>query len=165
MQLYLEKRPDLVRFFAVRTGSASDAEDIVQDIWIKISSIGDGEIDSPSAYLYRLGSNVMLDRARSDKRSRARDDIYYRMQLVRSTTTGEDEAAIPTPEQAVASRQRLARLIELVRKMPDQRRRVFTLHKLDGLSYGDVARRLGISRSAVEKHMMAALRQIAELRE
>jgi RNA polymerase sigma-70 factor (ECF subfamily) len=165
MQLYLEKRPDLVRFFAVRTGSASDAEDIVQDIWIKISSIGDGEIDSPSAYLYRLGSNVMLDRARSDKRSRARDDNYYRMQLVRSTTTGEDEAAIPTPEQAVASRQRLARLIELVRKMPDQRRRVFTLHKLDGLSYGDVARRLGISRSAVEKHMMAALRQIAELRE
>jgi RNA polymerase sigma-70 factor (ECF subfamily) len=84
---------------------------------------------------------------------------------VRGAGANEDENGEPSPEQTVDGRQRVARLAQLIKAMPEQRRRVFVMHKLEGLSYGEVAENLGISRSAVEKHMMAALRQIAELRE
>lgn len=165
MRLYLEKRSDLIRFFTVRTGSAAEAEDIVQDMGVKLSGIDDRAIENPAGFLYRLGSNVMLDRVRSGRRSRARDDAFYQSQVLRRAGGSEDEAALPSPEQSVESRQRLARLLHIIDRMPEQRRKVFIHHKLEGLSYSDVATRLGISRSAVEKHMISALRQIAELRE
>ncbi len=163
MRLYMEKRRDLVRFFTLRTSSASDAEDIVQEIWIRLHGIGD--VENPAAFLYRTGTNLMLDRARSSRRSRARDDSYHMVNQVRGAGANEDETGEPSPEQTLEGRQRVARLMQLIKAMPEQRQRVFVMHKLKGLSYGEVAESLGISRSAVEKHMMAALRQIAELRE
>lgn len=159
----MSKRRDLVRFFTERTSSASEAEDIVQEIWIRLREVG--EVENCAAFLYRTGMNLMLDRARSLRRSRGRDDGYHKLNQVRGAGANEDEDAEPSPEDIVAGRQRVARLAQLIRAMPEQRQRVFVMHKLEGLSYGEVAERLRISRSAVEKHMMAALRQIAELRE
>jgi RNA polymerase sigma-70 factor (ECF subfamily) len=64
----------------------------------------------------------------------------------------------------IDSKKRIAQLATLVDQMPPQRRRVFVLHKLEGRSYAEVAASLGVSRSAVEKHMIAALKQIGELK-
>jgi RNA polymerase sigma-70 factor (ECF subfamily) len=68
---------------------------------------------------------------------------------------------LPDAEAVYEARERLARLAAAIAALPPQCRRVFTLHKLHGLSHAEVATRLNISRSAVEKHMSAALKHLA----
>jgi RNA polymerase sigma-70 factor (ECF subfamily) len=151
----------LVRFFTSRTSSATEAEDIVQEIFLKISDIDDSAIEHPAAYLYRLGSNVMLDRVRARRRSVTRDDAFY--QVHRAGPAGaEDQTDAPSPEMVVDARQRLQQLIHAVEDLPPQCRRVFVMHKFEDRSYAEIAQTLGISRSGVEKHMITALKRLSE---
>jgi RNA polymerase sigma-70 factor (ECF subfamily) len=155
---YLRKRTDLVRFFALRTGSPATAEDIVQDLYVKISGLHPGpELINPVAYLYRVGTNLMLDRAKQQRRQAVRDDAWRR----ETVGGGPDPAAPePPPDEAIAARQRLARLLAAVDQLPPQVATAFRLHKLEGLTHGEVAARLGVSRSAVEKYIMTALKRL-----
>lgn len=163
VSLYLEKRAALVRFFTLRTSSPAEAEDIVQDVYLKIAHLDPGAVENPAAFLYRLGTNAMLDRARTRRRGVARDGAYQ--EAHQAGGPGEPEAEAPDADAAIDARRRLEALLALVEEMPAQRRTVFVLHKIEGLSYAEVAARLGVSRSAVEKHMMAALRQLTANRE
>jgi len=157
--LYLERRADLVRFFTMRLRSAAAAEDLVQDIYVRLSGIDEpAEIQNPMAYLYRLGSNLMLDRLRGERRTAHRDGAWLDTQ---TTRVGLHEvSAEPDAEAAVAARQRLSLLAEALKELGPQTQRVFRMHKFEGLSHPEVAAQLGISRSAVEKHMMAALKHL-----
>lgn len=159
MTAYLEKRDELVRFFTVRLGSAAAAEDLVQDIYLKISSAPvDATIRSPGAYLYRLGSNLMLDSLRASRRSLARDSEWRRSTV--TSLAGDDVAPAPAADDAVAARQRLEKIVEALRGLPPAVRTAFRLHKFEGLSHAETAAALGISRSAVEKHISAALKHL-----
>lgn len=159
IELYLERRADLVRFFTVRLRSAAAAEDLVQDIYVRLSGLGEPtDIQNPMAYLYRLGSNLMLDKLRGERRTANRDGAWLESQ---TTRVGVHEvSAEPSAEAAVAARQRLALLTEALKELSPQTQRVFRMHKFEGLSHTEVAQALGISRSAVEKHMMAALKHL-----
>ena len=157
--LYLERRADLVRFFTVRLRSAAAAEDLVQDIYVRLSGIEPGsDIQNPVAYLYRLGSNLMLDRMRGERRTAHRDGAWLDVQTTRVGV--QEVSAEPDAEATVAARQRLAMLTAALTELSPQTQRVFRMHKFEGLSHPQVAAELGISRSAVEKHMMAALKHL-----
>jgi RNA polymerase sigma-70 factor (ECF subfamily) len=159
IRLYLERRADLVRFFTVRLRSPSAAEDLVQDIYVRISGLDPaGDIQNPVGYLYRLGSNLMLDRIRGERRMANRDGAWLDSQTTRMG--GHEVSSEPSAEAAVAARQRLALLTEALAELSPQTQRVFRMHKFEGLSHPEVAAALGISRSAVEKHMMAALKHL-----
>jgi RNA polymerase sigma-70 factor (ECF subfamily) len=107
-----------------------------------------------------LASNLFIDRLRSARRREARDDAYATSNT--EASGGDLVAQTPTPEQITESRQRLQQLMVTVESLPPQCQRVFVLHKLEGLSYTEVAAKLGISKSGVEKHMMSALRRLTE---
>ena len=157
---YLARRADLVRFFTLRMGSASAAEDLVQEIYLRLASLQHLEaVQSPAAYLYRLGSNLMLDKIRGERRGATRDRAW--LDVNRASAGGEDVDEAPDAETALAARQRLAAILEAIGELGPQTRRVFRLHKLEGLSHAETAARLGVSRSAVEKHMIAALKHLA----
>lgn len=158
---YLEKRAALVRYFTVRTGSAEAAEDIVQDLYVKLSAMTPeavAEVRSPAPFFYRLGTNLMLDRARQTKRSTARDDAWRQAQG--DFVGGEDVVQAPPADEAVAVRQQLEKVVAAVNGLPPACRRAFRLHKFDGLSHAEVAAAMGISRSAVEKHISTALKRL-----
>jgi RNA polymerase sigma factor (sigma-70 family) len=157
--LYLERRADLVRFFTLRLRSAAAAEDLVQDIYVRLSGLEPAaDIQNPMAYLYRLGSNLMLDKLRGERRTAHRDGAWLDSQ---TTRVGIHEiSAEPSAETTVAARQRLALLTAALTDLSPQTQRVFRMHKFEGLSHPEVAAALGISRSAVEKHMMAALKHL-----
>ena len=150
-----------MRFFTLRLGSAAAAEDLVQDIYLRLASVEpDAEIGNPGGYLYRVGTNLMLERLRGERRAAARDSAWRQAHhVVVGDTDVADEAAA---DEAVAARQRLSAVVQAVGELPPQTQRVFRLHKLEGLSHAEVAARLGVSRSAVEKHMIAVLRHLAE---
>lgn len=154
---YFEQRDALGRFFRARLGAQADIEDLLQDLYLKVSAASpDQEVRDPRAWLYRLSSNLMMDRVRSGRRATARDGAWR--QVSHSIGPSEDIHDAPDAEQVVAGRERLAAVVTALADLPDRTRQVFRMHKFEGLSYAEVAARLGISRSSVEKHMMDALR-------
>ncbi len=155
---YLRKRADLLRFFTLRTGSAATAEDVVQDLFLKISEMETpDDLRSPDAFLYRIGSNLMLDRAKQQRRQVARDHAWSREG---GGDGPEPIAQEPPADEAVAGRQRLERLMAGIDKLPTQVATAFRLHKFEGLTHGEVAARMGVSRSSVEKYIMTALKTL-----
>lgn len=157
--LYAEKRANLVRFFAARLGSRAEAEDLVQDLYLRLTAMdATAPVDNPSALLHRIGSNLMLDRLRSQKRAGVRDSDWREINT--TILAGHEVADDPSADEVVAARQRLKALVEAVDDLPEKTRHAFQLHKLDGLSHAETARRMGISVSTVEKHISAALKTL-----
>lgn len=159
LSLYLEKRDNLVRFFAARLGARPAAEDLAQELYFKIAALpADEPVQNPGALLYRMGANLMLDRLRQERRAAARDGAWRDAVVVR--IGGEDVHDGPAVDEAIADRQRLTRLLEGLEALPPRMRRAFQLHKLQGLSHAETARAMGISVSAVEKHISGALKAL-----
>ena len=156
---YLERRANLVRFLAARAGSAAVAEDLAQELYLKVAGRDRAaEVGNPAALLYRMALNLMLDRARGEARSAARDTAWR--QVARSEVGGVEVADEPPADEAAASAQRLRQLVAAVADLPPQAGRAFRLHKLEGLSHAETARVMGLSVKAVEKHVSAALKAL-----
>jgi DNA-directed RNA polymerase specialized sigma24 family protein len=109
---YLARRQDLVRYFRARLRSDEAAEDLVQDIFVKITSLPAEGIDSPAAYLFRIGTNLMLDQMKQRSRAGRRDAEW---RGAHTTASGREDVAESSPADAVDdARQRLARIVEVV---------------------------------------------------
>lgn len=159
LEIYLERRQNLVRFFAARCGSPSVAEDLAQELYVKLATRDQSvTAENPVALIYRVATNVMLDRARGEARATARDDAWR--VVTHDTLGGDDVAGEPPADEAVASRQRLRQLVDAVGELPPQMQRAFRLHKLEGRSHAETAQVMGISVKSVEKHISAALRAL-----
>ncbi|MBL8554984.1 MAG: RNA polymerase sigma factor [Phenylobacterium sp.] len=159
LEIYLERRGNLVRYFAARCGSPGVAEDLAQELYVKIAT-RDTTVtaDNPVALIYRIANNVMLDRARGEARSLARDAAWRR--VTHATVGDEDVAELAPADEAVASRQRLRQLVEAAGDLPPRQQHAFRLHKLEGKSHAETARVMGISVKSVEKHVSAALKAL-----
>lgn len=160
LQAYLARRAELVRFFSVRLKSTEFAEDLVQEIYFRIERAELDAIKDPDGYLYRIGWNLMLDQMRQRRRGSARERAWIDAEIV--TRAGVAVDPTPSANSTVAARERLRRLEARLSALPPQMQRAFRLHKFDGLSHAETAARLGVSKSAVEKHISAALRKLAE---
>lgn len=157
---YLEQREAMRRFFQARLGPTADVEDLLQDLYLKAAAADPATaVREPRAYLYRLASNLMMDRWRSSLRSAVRDTAWR--DVTRTSGPTEDVDDAPSAEAVVAGREQIIALMDGLTRLPDKTRTIFRLHKFDGLSYAEVAEHLKVSRSTVEKHMMDALRQLA----
>jgi RNA polymerase sigma factor (sigma-70 family) len=155
---YLDRRKDLVRYFRVRLRSEEAAEDLVQDICVKITGLSAEGIDNPSGFLFRLGTNLMLDQIKQRKRAGRRDAEW---RGATSTSAGWEDISEASPADAAAdARQRLARIIEVVKELPPPVQEAFRLHKLEGLSHTETAAAMNVSKSSVEKYMMTCLKRI-----
>jgi RNA polymerase sigma-70 factor (ECF subfamily) len=159
MSAYLERREELVRYFRARLRSMEAAQDVVQDIGVRIARQRIDEIDNPSAYLYRLGSNIMLDHLKRERRVQRRATAWREATI--DTDGGfQPKTEDPPADEVVSARERLKLIISTVDQMPAPVREAFRLHKLEGLSHAETAVAMGVSRSSVEKYIMAALKRI-----
>jgi len=157
---YFEQKEALARLFRARLGPSGEIEDLMQDLYLKVAGLDSAmEVRDCRAFLYRLASNLLMDRWRSGRSSAARDGAWRLTN--HATGNSEDIADIPSAEAVVAGRERLGALLAALAELPPKTQTVFRLHKFDGLTYAEVAARLAISRSAVEKHMMDALRVLS----
>jgi RNA polymerase sigma factor (sigma-70 family) len=161
MAAYLERRAGLVRFFTMRTGSTTAAEDLVQEMYFKLRAMSPeaaAEVRSIGPFLYRLGTNLWLDRLKSERSQVARDDAWRRGHSVE--VGGMDAASLPAADDATYARLKLEQVVMALGKLPPKCRRAFELHKLEGLSHVETAAALGVSRSAVEKYVSAAVKHL-----
>lgn len=158
--VYHARRAELLRFLVARTGSTAEAEDVLQEIWLRIGEGASGPIANARAYLYRVAQNLVLDRLREAKRREVRERAW--MELASGTDLRHADPADPHADalEQMTGREEVARLASAIANLPPGARRAFQLHKVEGLSHGEVAARLGISKSGVEKHMAVAMKYL-----
>ena len=141
--------------------SQADAEDAVQDLYVKLASIRTGPVSAPRAYLYQMANNLLHDHRRGSRRQQARDDHWTRSRI------GPDleKDTEPSPEQSAIARDELERVNEALATMPVRTAQILKMYRLDGLSQKAIANTLDLSLSAVEKHLQRAYRKLQLLRE
>jgi RNA polymerase sigma factor (sigma-70 family) len=141
---------ELRSFLTRRLGCAETAADLVQDTYIRLAMRREQGIHSnPRALVFRIAANLATDHARH-RRVRERIDTGC------PGLSGLTSPA-PQPDAMVLARQEHTLLKKAIAELPDKRRTVFLLRTAQELSYGQIAERLGISISAVEKHMSKAI--------
>jgi len=141
--------PRLYRFFASPMGSKTDAEDMLQDVWLRIHhTYRPGEALLP--WIYAIARRVRVDDYRKRHRMASRE-------------TGIDVR----PETSVNRDERscLPRLEELVAALPESQREVVTMLKVDGLSIEEVARATSSTVGAVKRKVHRAYERLRKLLE
>jgi RNA polymerase sigma factor (sigma-70 family) len=161
LAVLLEKRENLVLFLSARLRSMATAEDLVQDLYLKVAAMPpDADVRAPVALLYRMASNLLVDHLRSTQRG-SRRNAQWRLET-RETLGGLDIVSEPLADEALIANERIRQLAEAVEDLPPQMGRAFRLHKLEGLSQAQTAQEMGVSQKMIEQHIAAAIRRLAE---
>lgn len=147
-QAYAQRMGEL-NAVAARAGLGEGA-DIIQEAFLKVVEARAAEqARAPVRVLFRAVQNLAIDRLRSKARASALFDASG------AVVEPLDEAA--DPERALIASERLRHALAVINRMTDKRRTIFLLHRLEGLSYPQIARRTGVSVKTVEKQMAAAM--------
>jgi RNA polymerase sigma factor (sigma-70 family) len=136
--------------------SREDAEDLIQEAFLKMQEYCDrgGEVLQPEGFLVRTALRLSVN-ARRD----AHPELYCAERVENLTFIVDTK---PTPDEVFAGDQCLHRMRNALDLVSRRTRDVFFMQRLDGLSYAQIAERLGISVSAVEKHIASALAILAD---
>lgn len=150
-------RPQLLRFFRARVPDAAEAEDLVQEVFARIAARDSEEpIGHLGAFVFQIASNVLADRGR--RRFARRADAHVAFEPDQHAEQDFD------PHRILAGREELGAAISALLSLPLRTRTVFILHRLEGRKSREVAAQLGISVSAVEKHMVRAVKHLSRAR-
>ncbi len=149
MEIYLALRPKLERVIARRVGSKTLASDLAQDMYFRI-----GAIKSPLAnrgdaerYFLRVAMNASLDHMKVASRRTAILD--------ESAPVFQHQSA--SPEADVLAKDEMRVVEAALAELPGKCRDVLLLSRVEGLSHSEIAAKLGVSRSLVEKYIVRSL--------
>lgn len=139
-ELYLTRRVDLVNYSSRILGDRIDAEDIVQEAYIRFGAAFARERPAdPIGYLVRIVRNLSIDLGRRISRERERCAEPC------DGAEGDHGDARPSPEIVVADRQELQVLALAIAELPERTRRALEMHRLGGRTLAEIARELGVS--------------------
>ena len=152
--LYREHSTGLVRQLTRQTGCNETARELAHEAFLRFLRLPSrriGLIDRPEAYLRRISTNLVRDWGRSRARQRSADaPPFAREEQV-------DQVAV------LETRDTLRRLEGAIAQLKPKTRSIFLAHRLDGLSYGEIAELTGLSVKGVEKQMSKAIAKIDRL--
>ena len=150
-RLYVEYRERIYRFCLSRLRSREEAEDAVQNVFLRVHTALDRGVvpEFEAAWLYKIAHNVCLSRAESSARRTKHEAL---------SAFDDDELPFAAPE---VSREELAGLSEALEAMPHNLRTALLLREWQGLSYAEIAAAMGLSVSAVETLLFRARRHLA----
>lgn len=152
--LYLQHSSELHAFARQRVGS-QEAPDVVHDTYLRVLQYADqGALENPRAYLYRVAANVATDRGIAQKKIHERQEVEIDLDSLDSATPG--------PEAAIDSRQLLEHCLAALDELPSVYRHVFLLHRIDGITQGEIADALGIPKRTIERYIAKALEHCLE---
>jgi RNA polymerase sigma-70 factor (ECF subfamily) len=153
--LYREHSSLLVNRLARKTGCVELAREIANETFVRLLKLAPAKlksIDQPEAYLWRVSTNLVRD--------------WGRARVLRERGSS---LAQPAPEQmldqvaVLESRDTLRRLELAMKKLKPKTRDIFMAHRIEGLSYAEIAARTNLSVKGVEKQMSKAIAKIDRL--
>jgi RNA polymerase sigma factor (sigma-70 family) len=149
-------RAALVHYFRRKHADPNELEDLAQEVFVRIARRRSAEpVVNIGAYVFQTAASVLGDRHRRRVVRHAEDHVVF-------DSTRHAEIDIDA-SRIVQARQDLRAVIDLLDMLPERTRIVFELRRLEGHPYTDIADQLGISVSAVEKHMLRATRRLLSL--
>lgn len=152
-EVFFSFGPAVMRFLTALTGSSDDAEEICQEVFVKLW-LGHANIDPEKgikAYLYTIARNESFDYFR---RKRKVSDSHREIAFDVEEFSSDQDVLVRETELLI----RLA-----VNRMPEQRRRVFELSRYEGMTNDEIAAALHLRKNTVERHISFALKDIRKL--
>lgn len=154
--LFREHNAALVGFLRARLNSLADAQEVAQEVYLKLLSLDDATvIDSPRAFLFRAASNLAVDR--------------LRMRNVRASAPadpdGDNWHATPIPEQHASAHEQWRDLRQALDELPPKTSRAFVMHVIEGREFATIAREMNLSERMVRYHVGNALAHCRERRD
>lgn len=153
--LYQRHWPELCRYIRATFGSGPpDPQDVAQSAFARYMALDDHDIvDNPRAFLYTTARNIVLDFNRHLKHANRHSASAAQNEY----TERVDECS---PERITLARERTGMLVAAVQNLPQRQRQALLLNRLHGLSYGEIAARIGASKSDVSRQIARALEAV-----
>jgi RNA polymerase sigma-70 factor, ECF subfamily len=150
-ELFSEYYQPLCRWCAKYVSDPQEAEEIVQDTFVKLwEKRSDLQIGvSLNAYLYRSVTNRALNHQNHLKVRKAHNDY----------TVASAESYVISPDE-LENEELIARYERALAAMPEKRRQAFLMSRNEGLKYAEIAERLSVSVKTVEAHLSNALEDL-----
>lgn len=149
--LFGQHGPGLAAFIRRRVRRPADASDLTQELYFRFLRADRAElIRNPEAYLYTAALNLLREQSVLDRRwcqSADSADLAVNPALVN----------FRTPEEEVDLEDRMARIAQLIDSLPAKSRAALVLQYRDGLTYEEIAGRLGVTTHTVKKYVMHGL--------
>lgn len=160
LQLVFEQhREQLLRYLRAH-GAGDGAEDLLQELWLKIGAGPSGPIANPRSYLFRAATNLMIDHRRSHAQQQRRDLEWSGLTDRLPNSAAND----PGPERELAGRLLLDRVRQELQKLPPRALDIFRQHRIEGQTQREIASQMGLSPSTIESDLRIVYRLLDDLR-
>lgn len=157
VSIHEQFRADLHRFLARRLRGEQDAGDLAQEVYLRLLRLRDSElIQKPRAYVYTIAAHVAYQfRLRSEQ-----NPVTFDSEAAELASTSE-EHVIPDTLAEQVNAQRV--LEQMLRQLPQMHQAVLVLCKRDGMSYEEIAQKLGLSVHTVKKYLYEAKARLSTM--
>ncbi len=150
-RLFAERGGALQAFLSRRVRRQSDAAELAQEVYVRMLRVPDTDaIRNPEAYLFAVASNLVREHVQ-------RDSIAAKALDIHDPLIQEQLAELPAFEGELDGEQRVRRLREVLQQLSPKCHAAVVLQYWHGLSYEEIAERLGVSTSMVKKYLSQAL--------
>jgi RNA polymerase sigma factor (sigma-70 family) len=150
-RLFSDHASSLEAFFYRRVRKHPEAEELAQEVYARMLRVADiGTIRNAEAYLYTVASNLVKEYARREPNSRTAVDID-------DPAVQEQLAQLPVFIGQLDTEQRIRRLREVLQQLPAKCHAAVVMQYWYGLSYEEIAERLGVSTHMVKKYLSQAV--------
>lgn len=152
-RLFRSQGPTLTRYVRSRIGPHEDVQDLVQDAFVRlVAARHDVSMERPEAYLQGIARHLVLDRFRHSGRRGSPVDVPVEEAL--------NVATPPDQEWALEAEDAKRRFVAVLDTLAPKTREIFLLHRVNGLEYAEIARRMALSDKAIQYHMTRALAKL-----
>lgn len=160
-EVFEEHRPVLMGVAYRMLGRVADAEDVVQEAWLRWSGADRGEVREPRGYLVRVTTRLAIDRLRQVQ---ARHEAYVGPWLPEPYVTDFGDAVEDTAERAVLADSVSLAVLVVLESLSPLERAVFVLREAFGFPYAEIAAVLDRGEPAVRQLATRARKHVGERR-
>ena len=155
-------RAPLMSFFLRRTGSRQDAEDLTQEVFLRILRRDeDLPADYAEVFIFKIAANLLRDRARQASAHRKTDHLSLDPLDPTAAPAGDGLIEDLGPERVLLSQEALAAALQALDRLGERTRDIFVLYRLEKMKQREIAALYGISVSSVEKYVARATEHLA----